>query len=152
MQAAVMKALGIVPVLIPINEVPEAIARGTIDGTAIQPVPMVDFGVVRVVQYHYFAGLGFTPADGSHEQEEVRQPVRRPARSSKSTVARGSITFTTSGSARPPRLWSRTQKGSNHKVIYPTAAEKKNLDAAFSKVITSGRRRARAMPSSTRNW
>jgi TRAP-type transport system periplasmic protein len=57
-QAATMKLLGAVPVLIPVNEVPEAIGRGTIDGGTEFPGPMYDFGIDRVTKYDYFLPVG----------------------------------------------------------------------------------------------
>jgi TRAP-type C4-dicarboxylate transport system substrate-binding protein len=57
-QAATMKQLGAVPILIPVNEVPEAIGRGTIDGGTEFPGPMYDFGIDRVTKYDYFLPVG----------------------------------------------------------------------------------------------
>jgi TRAP-type C4-dicarboxylate transport system substrate-binding protein len=59
-QAATLKALGAVPVLIPVNEVPEAIGRGTIDGATEFPGAMFDFGIDRVTKYDYFVPVGIS--------------------------------------------------------------------------------------------
>jgi TRAP-type C4-dicarboxylate transport system substrate-binding protein len=59
-QAATMKQLGAVPILIPVNEVPEAIGRGTIDGATEFPGPMYDFGIDRVTKYDYFLPVGIS--------------------------------------------------------------------------------------------
>jgi TRAP-type C4-dicarboxylate transport system substrate-binding protein len=47
--------------MLPINEVAEAVGRGTIDGTTVHPVPMFDFGLNRVTRYDYFIRLGISP-------------------------------------------------------------------------------------------
>ncbi len=60
-EGAALRALGAVPVLMPVNEVPEAVGRGTIDGTTVHPVPMFDFGLNRVTRYDYFVRLGISP-------------------------------------------------------------------------------------------
>jgi TRAP-type C4-dicarboxylate transport system substrate-binding protein len=60
-EGSALRALGAVPVLMPVNEVPEAVGRGTIDGTTVHPVPMFDFGLNRVTRYDYFIRLGISP-------------------------------------------------------------------------------------------
>jgi TRAP-type transport system periplasmic protein len=57
----VIRALGAASVLLPTNDAAEAIARNTIDGTAMQPVPLVDFGIARLTNYHYQAHMGIAP-------------------------------------------------------------------------------------------
>jgi TRAP-type C4-dicarboxylate transport system substrate-binding protein len=56
-----IKALGAVAIGMPVTEVPEAISRGTIDGTTSHPAPLVDFGISRVTSAHYFTRLGVVP-------------------------------------------------------------------------------------------
>jgi TRAP-type transport system periplasmic protein len=58
LEAATLAKLGMSPVLLPIAKTPEAISGGTIDGAATAMVPLVDFGLGRVVTYHYFLRLG----------------------------------------------------------------------------------------------
>jgi TRAP-type C4-dicarboxylate transport system substrate-binding protein len=59
-QSATLKALGAVPVLIPVNEVTEAIGRGTIDGATEFPGPLLDFGIDRVTKYDYALPVGIS--------------------------------------------------------------------------------------------
>lgn len=61
MESATMKALGAASVGIPVTEVPEAVSRGTIDGSTAHPATLVDFGIDRVTNTHYFADLGVAP-------------------------------------------------------------------------------------------
>ncbi len=56
-----LKALGAVPIGMPVTEIPEAIGRGTIDGTTSHPAPLFDFGISRVTSSHYFTRLGIVP-------------------------------------------------------------------------------------------
>ena len=56
-----VKAFGAVPIGMPVTEVPEAISRGTIDGTTSHPSPLFDFGIARVTSYHFFTRLGIVP-------------------------------------------------------------------------------------------
>ena len=55
--AQTLRTLGAATVLLPTPETAEAIARGTIDGTALQIQALVDFGVARVTNYSYMADL-----------------------------------------------------------------------------------------------
>jgi TRAP-type C4-dicarboxylate transport system substrate-binding protein len=56
-----LKAVGAVPVGIPPTEVPEALARKTIDAATSQPAVLFDFGYDRVTSHHYFVRLGVVP-------------------------------------------------------------------------------------------
>ena len=56
-----VKELGMVPVLMPPNEVVEAMGRGTIDATTTVPAAIVDFGIDRVTSYDYLLPLGAGP-------------------------------------------------------------------------------------------
>ena len=60
-EAAAFKALGSVPVLIPITEVAEGIGRGTIDAVSTHLGTLFDFGIDRVTSYHYLLPIGFSP-------------------------------------------------------------------------------------------
>jgi TRAP-type C4-dicarboxylate transport system substrate-binding protein len=57
-EASALAMLGMSPVVLPIGKTPEAISRGTIDGAATALGPLLDFGLGRVVTYHYFLRLG----------------------------------------------------------------------------------------------
>ena len=57
-EASALAMLGMSPVVLPIVKTPEAISRGTIDGAATALGPLLDFGLGRVVTYHYFLRLG----------------------------------------------------------------------------------------------
>jgi TRAP-type C4-dicarboxylate transport system substrate-binding protein len=56
-----LRALGITPVILPVNEVALAIGRGTIDGATMSPNSLFAYGVSRITKYHYVAPLGGGP-------------------------------------------------------------------------------------------
>jgi TRAP-type transport system periplasmic protein len=60
-EGTVLKALGMVPEILPINRTAEAINRGTIDGATAPPAVLIDFGIARFTTYHYFLDLGVAP-------------------------------------------------------------------------------------------
>ena len=53
-----VKELGVVPVLMPPNEVVEDMGRGTVDATTTVPAAVVDFGIDRVTSHDYLIQLG----------------------------------------------------------------------------------------------
>lgn len=53
-----LRALGAVPVTMPISEVVEAIGRGTVDGTMMHVGAFVEFGMPRVTKTDYLISLG----------------------------------------------------------------------------------------------
>jgi TRAP-type C4-dicarboxylate transport system substrate-binding protein len=56
-----LKELGAVPIVIPVNEIAEAVGRGTIDGTTASPQTLFEFGIERVTTFHYMVPLGAAP-------------------------------------------------------------------------------------------
>jgi TRAP-type C4-dicarboxylate transport system substrate-binding protein len=61
LEADTLKSVGVVPELMPINEVTDAISRGQIDGATVPPGPLFEFGIARVASYHYVLPLGAAP-------------------------------------------------------------------------------------------
>jgi TRAP-type C4-dicarboxylate transport system substrate-binding protein len=53
-----VKELGVVPVLMPPNEVVEAMGRGTVDALTTVPAALIDFGIDRVTSHDYLIQLG----------------------------------------------------------------------------------------------
>lgn len=60
-ESAALRALGAVPIGMPVTEIPEAISRRTISGTTSHMSPFFDFGLDRVTNNHFFIGLGVVP-------------------------------------------------------------------------------------------
>jgi TRAP-type C4-dicarboxylate transport system substrate-binding protein len=61
MEAATLEALGMSPVLMPINRTSDAIIDGEIDGAVVPPFPLIEFGIGRVVAHHYLLRLAAAP-------------------------------------------------------------------------------------------
>jgi TRAP-type transport system periplasmic protein len=60
-ESAALRALGAVPIGMPVTEIPEAISRGTMSGTTSHMSPFFGFGLDRVTNHHFFIGLGIVP-------------------------------------------------------------------------------------------
>jgi TRAP-type C4-dicarboxylate transport system substrate-binding protein len=57
-EAAALAKLGMHPVILPIGKAAEAVSRGTVDGATSVVAPLINFGLGRVMTYHYFLRLG----------------------------------------------------------------------------------------------
>ncbi len=60
-EGAVLRALGMTPAELPINEAADAINRGAIDGATAALEVLVDFGISRFANHHYLLDLGSVP-------------------------------------------------------------------------------------------
>jgi TRAP-type C4-dicarboxylate transport system substrate-binding protein len=60
-EVAVLRALGMEPVMMPINQVADAINSGAIDGASASFEVLIDFGISRFTTYHYRLDLGTVP-------------------------------------------------------------------------------------------
>jgi TRAP-type C4-dicarboxylate transport system substrate-binding protein len=57
-EASALARLGMSAIVLPIGKTSEAVSRGTIDGAATALGPLIDFGLGRVMTYHYFLPIG----------------------------------------------------------------------------------------------
>jgi len=60
-EATALQKLGMVPVVMPINTISESISRGDLDGAAVPPSMLFEFGIARVATYHYFLRISPAP-------------------------------------------------------------------------------------------
>lgn len=61
MQAETLAKLGMVPVIMPLNQIANAISAGIIDGAPMTQTILFEFGISRVAAYHFFLGIGGSP-------------------------------------------------------------------------------------------
>ena len=61
LEADTLKSVGVIPTLMPINEVTDAISHDQLDGATVPPGPLFEFGIARVASYHYVLPLGAAP-------------------------------------------------------------------------------------------
>jgi TRAP-type C4-dicarboxylate transport system substrate-binding protein len=60
-EAAVLEKLGVIPVLLPINQATDAISGDKIDGANFPPSMLFEFGIGRVTDHHFMIELGGAP-------------------------------------------------------------------------------------------
>lgn len=136
MESETIKALGAVPIGLPVTEVPEAISRGTIDGTTSHPAPLVDFGISRVTSAHYFTRLGVVPLTVLMNRKKfdslpksAQDAIRKY--SGDWTAAR----FNEHVGAYNDAVIKQLQEDPKRKVVFPTQADLDAMQPAFKSVI-----------------
>jgi TRAP-type C4-dicarboxylate transport system substrate-binding protein len=127
-----LKAIGITPVVIPINEVALAIGRGTIDGATMPPNALFAYGVSRITRFHYVAPLGAAPLvflmnrKAFESLPKAGQDVIRKY-SGEWAAAR----FVETYDANNVQAMNDLKSDPNRQVIVPARAELDMLQAAF---------------------
>ena len=131
-----LKALGAVPIGMPVTEVPEAISRGTVDGTTSHPSPLFDFGIARVTSYHFFTRLGIVPLAILMNKKKFdslpkagQDAIRKY--SGEWTAAR----FNKGIGDYNDSLVKQLQADPKRKVVFPSQAELDSMQPAFKGVI-----------------
>lgn len=136
-ESASIRALGAVPIGMPVTEIPEAVGRGTIDGTTSHPSPLFDFGIERVTNMHYFTRLGIVPLAILMNKKKFdampkacQDAIRKY--SGEWTAAR----FNDNISAYNDSLVKKLQADGKRKVVFPNQAELDATQAQLKSVVT----------------
>ena len=79
-ESAALERLGMVAVQIPINKISAAISSGEIDGAAVPPAPLIEFGIARVAAHHYLLGVASAPLTVVMNRAKVRESAGGGAR------------------------------------------------------------------------
>jgi TRAP-type C4-dicarboxylate transport system substrate-binding protein len=136
-QSATLQALGAVPLLMPVDQVAEAIGRGTIDGATEFPGPLLDFGIDRVTRYSYFMPVGvssLTLLMSKAKFDSLPAPAQDILRSSSGEwVARQ---FVDSYGGYLDTLYEKLYADPNRTITQPTQDELQTARAAFDQVVT----------------
>jgi TRAP-type transport system periplasmic protein len=135
-EANMLKELGAVPVLIPVNEIAEAIGRGTIDGTTAQPQTIFDFGIDRVTSFHYMARLGSAPLAELMNRKvfDGLPPAGQEAIRKHSGVWFAQKYLGIIGPIMDDYM-TRLRHDPKHTVVEPSAEDQRKWDAAVQRVI-----------------
>jgi TRAP-type transport system periplasmic protein len=136
-EAASIKALGAVPIGMPVTEIPEAIGRGTIDGTTSHPSPLFDFGIERVTNNHFFTRLGIVPlAILMNKKKFDAMPAACQAAIRKYSGEWTAARFNDNISSYNDSLVQKLQADPKRKVVFPNQAELDATQAQLKSVIT----------------
>lgn len=130
-----LKALGAVPIGMPVTEIPEAVGRGTIDGTTSHPSPLFDFGIARVTNAHYFTQLGVVPlAILMNRKKFDALPKQAQEAIRKLSGEWTAVRFNEGIGPYNDSLVKQLQADPKRKVVFPSQAELDAMQPAFKSV------------------
>ncbi|MBT3550733.1 MAG: TRAP transporter substrate-binding protein [Rhodospirillaceae bacterium] len=134
---ASMRALGAVPVGMPIPAVAENISKGILNGSAAEWNVMYAFRIVEVAKHHYMARLGTVPLAVLFNKKKfdglpanVRAIINKHS-GEKFSRKFGDVHFAIQG-----QKLALTQKRPDHKFVFPSKAALAKWDATLTPVIT----------------
>jgi TRAP-type C4-dicarboxylate transport system substrate-binding protein len=137
-ESAALRALGAVPIGMPVTEIPEAISRRTISGTTSHMSPFFDFGLDRVTNNHFFIGLGVVPlviVINRKRFEALPAPVQAVMlKHGGQTIA---DVWSASVTAFNEELFNRLKSDPKQTIVIPSAAELEAAQALFAPVRDS---------------
>lgn len=127
----IVKALGAVPVGMPVTRIAENISRNLIDGGIIPWTSLVPFRIDQVARYHYSADLGVLPIvipmnKGRYEKLSPRAKAVIDKSGPELSRLQGDVFDTTRA-----RFIKRYKADPKHTVLNPTAAEQREMEALF---------------------
>jgi TRAP-type C4-dicarboxylate transport system substrate-binding protein len=135
-EAATFEKLGMNGIVMPVNQISEAISRGTIDGAAVPPAMLSEFGVGRLASYHYMIhadapslALVMSRKTFASLPSRAQDIIRKY--SGEWSVARSNQFFEDINAKSMEQL----KADPNRKVIFPSQAELPRIQAAFKEII-----------------
>jgi TRAP-type C4-dicarboxylate transport system substrate-binding protein len=134
-EAAALTKLGMVPVVLPVNAISEKISKGDIDGAAVPPSMLFEFGIARVATYHYFLRISAAPLALLMNRKsfealpaQVQQIVRK--HSGEEAAAR----YIANREALENQVMAQLKADARRKVIFPTQSDLDIADTTFTAV------------------
>jgi TRAP-type C4-dicarboxylate transport system substrate-binding protein len=128
--------LGMLPVLMPINLIPEAISSGTLDGAAVPLSMLFEFGIARVASYHYFLPTSPAPLALLMNRRTLDGlPAQAQSIIRKYSGEWAATRFIESREATELKVMEQLKSDPRRRFILPTQAELDTAHAAFKAVI-----------------
>ena len=138
LQGDALRALGAVPVGIPPTDVPESLARRTVDGATASPQVVYDFGYDRVTNTHYFLRLGVVPlvVMMNKAKFESLPKVAQDAIRSHGLQWMADL-YAKEIAAYDQELVKRMKDDPKRKVVVPTKPDEQAIQAALEPVVAA---------------
>lgn len=137
LEASALRGLDAVPVSISITELPEAISRGTVDGTTMYASALFDFGLDRVTSHHYRMGVGTVPlAILMNRKKFDSLPDKAKAVIRKYSGKWTADRYSSEVTRYNDEMWKRLSTDPKRTVVVPSAADAARASAVFKTVTT----------------
>ena len=136
-----LKAIGITPVVLPVNEVALAIGRGTIDGATLPPNALFAYGVSRITRFIYAAPLGPAPNALLMNRKKLESlPKAGQDAIRKYSGEWTAAHFVETYDANNIKAMKDLRSDPNRQVITPPQSELDTLQATFQTVLETWRK------------
>jgi TRAP-type C4-dicarboxylate transport system substrate-binding protein len=139
-QATALEQLGMIAVPIPVNKIAAAISAGEIDGAAVAPATLIEFGIARVAANHYLLGVSSAPLAVVMNRKtfeglpgEGQDVIRRY---SGEWLAERYISFS---EAENKLAIDSLKSEPNRKVVLPSEADRERVEEVFEDAIEEWR-------------
>lgn len=133
---AAMRALGVVPVGMPVTQIAENISKGILQGSAAEWNVVYAFRIIDVAKHHFMARLGTVPLNVVFNKKrfdalpaEAKDLLRKTSGEGL-TKKFGAVHF-----AIQAEKEEATKKLDGHKIVYPSDAVEKDWDKRMQAVI-----------------
>lgn len=132
----VLQRLGAVPVSLSINETTAAVADGKIDGAALPPSMLSEFGIGRVATHHYMIALGGAPLALVMNRKVFESlPPQAQAVINKHSGRWIDERSTERFDALDREVTETLKADARRSVVYPSPEDLKTIDAVFAAVV-----------------
>ncbi len=132
----IIEKLGAKPIFIPLNETAEALSAGKMDGAMVPPVPMIEFGIGRVVANHYMLPTSCVPQSllmTRKRFESLPNDVQAIIR--KHSGAWFAENYNRINDSSTALIITVLKSDSHRKVVIPSKADMKAADAIFKSIV-----------------
>jgi TRAP-type C4-dicarboxylate transport system substrate-binding protein len=134
-EAATFEKLGMRAIIMPVNQIAEAIGSGAIDGAAVPPAMLSEFGVGRLATYHYIIhavapSLALVMSRKKFDSLSAQAQIIIRKYSGEWSVARSNEFFADVNANSMQQLTSDPKR----KVIVPSQAELARIEFTFKAV------------------
>jgi TRAP-type C4-dicarboxylate transport system substrate-binding protein len=135
-EATTFEKLGMRGIVMPVNQIADALASGAIDGAALPPSMLAEFGVGRLATYHYMIhadapslALVMSRSKFMSLPPQAQDIIRK--HSGEWSVAQSNAFFEEINAKSMQQLLAEPRRH----VIFPSPADQLRIDAAFKEVI-----------------
>jgi TRAP-type C4-dicarboxylate transport system substrate-binding protein len=135
-EATTFEKLGMRAIVMPANQIAEALGSGAIDGAALPPAMLAEFGLGRLATYHYMIhadapSLALVMSRSKFESLPPASQAIIRKHSGEWSVAQSNAFFEEINAKAMQQLLSEPKRH----VIFPSQSDRVRIDAAFKEVI-----------------
>jgi TRAP-type C4-dicarboxylate transport system substrate-binding protein len=147
--AIALEKLGMAPAVMPINMISDAISSGNLDGAAIPPSMLFEFGIGRVASHHYFLKTSAAPLALLMNRKKFDSlPVQAQNIIRKYSGEWAAARFIEEREVIENQVMEQLKSDTKRKVVFPSQPDLEKASAAFKAVtdeVVSRNPRAREM-------